>query len=76
MADAATDIRVERKPKLSERVVTALRSQVLSGEISPGHKLPTENQLTETFGVSRTVTPSRSSIRLRASSTKGPNSYK
>ena len=55
MADAASDIRVERKPKLSERVVTALRSQVLSGEISPGQKLPTENQLTETFGVSRTV---------------------
>ena len=30
-------------------------SQVLSGEIAPGQKLPTENQLTETFGVSRTV---------------------
>jgi DNA-binding FadR family transcriptional regulator len=55
MADAGTDIRTERKPKLSERVVTALRSQVLSGEISPGQKMPTENQLTETFGVSRTV---------------------
>ena len=55
MADAATDTRVERKPKLSERVVTALRSQVLSGVIAPGQKLPTENQLTETFGVSRTV---------------------
>ena len=55
MADAGTDIRTERKPKLSERVVAALRSQVLSGEISPGQKMPTENQLTETFGVSRTV---------------------
>jgi GntR family transcriptional repressor for pyruvate dehydrogenase complex len=32
-----------------------LRSQVLSGVIAPGQKLPTENQLTETFGVSRTV---------------------
>jgi DNA-binding FadR family transcriptional regulator len=46
---------VERKPKLSERVVAALRSQVLSGQILPGRKLPTESQLTETFGVSRTV---------------------
>ncbi len=55
MAGAAPDIRIERKPKLSERVVTALRSQVLAGEIAPGHKLPTEGQLTETFGVSRTV---------------------
>ena len=55
MAAAGTDICTERKPKLSERVVAALRSQVLSGEISPGQKMPTENQLTETFGVSRTV---------------------
>src|SRR5688572_22594396 len=55
MADAAPDARVERKPKLSERVVAVLRSQMLSGEIAPGRKLPTENQLTETFGVSRTV---------------------
>ena len=57
MADTATDIRVERKPKLSERVVAALRAQVLGGEIAPGQKLPTESQLTETFGVSRTVDP-------------------
>lgn len=55
MSDAAPDPRIERKPKLSERVVAALRSQMLSGEIAPGRKLPTENQLTETFGVSRTV---------------------
>jgi GntR family transcriptional repressor for pyruvate dehydrogenase complex len=55
MADADADIRTERKPKLSERVVTALRARVLSGGISPGQKMPTENQLTETFGVSRTV---------------------
>jgi GntR family transcriptional regulator, transcriptional repressor for pyruvate dehydrogenase complex len=55
MADIDLSIRTERKPKLSERVVTALRSQVLSGEIPPGRKMPTENQLTETFGVSRTV---------------------
>ncbi len=51
----APEMRAERKPKLSERVVSALRGQVLTGEIQPGRKLPTENQLTETFGVSRTV---------------------
>lgn len=55
MADAAQDLRIERKPKLAERVVATLRSQVVGGEIMPGQKLPTESQLTETFGVSRTV---------------------
>ena len=55
MADSATDLRVERKPKLSETVVAAIRKQLLAGEVSPGQKLPTEGQLTEAFGVSRTV---------------------
>lgn len=50
-----TDVRIERRPKLSERIVSALRSQLLAGEFSPGQRLPTENQLTETYGVSRTV---------------------
>ena len=55
MADSATDLRVERKPKLSETVVAAIRKQLLAGEVPPGQKLPTEGQLTEAFGVSRTV---------------------
>jgi len=55
MTETVTEFRGERKPKLSERVVSALRQQVFSGEITPGQKLPTESQLTETFGVSRTV---------------------
>ena len=55
MADAAPEIRIERKPKLSEHVVSALRDQILGGQIQPGQKLPTEGQMTETFGVSRTV---------------------
>ncbi len=53
--EPATNLRLERKPKLSERVFTALRGQVVGGDIAPGQKLPTESQLTETFGVSRTV---------------------
>ncbi|TKT74639.1 FadR/GntR family transcriptional regulator [Aquamicrobium sp. LC103] len=53
--DFSDNLKIERRPKLSERVVTALRSQVLSGEFKPGQKLPTESQLTEVFGVSRTV---------------------
>jgi DNA-binding FadR family transcriptional regulator len=54
-SDMATGLRVERKPKLSETVVAAIRKQLASGEIQPGQKLPTEEKMTETFGVSRTV---------------------
>lgn len=54
-SDTAIPIRLERRPKLSERIVSALRSQVMAGEFAPGQRLPTENQLTETYGVSRTV---------------------
>ncbi|HEV7368076.1 FadR/GntR family transcriptional regulator [Arenibaculum sp.] len=53
--EPSTASKTERRPKLSERVVSAIRSQVLSGEIPPGDKLPTESRLTEMFGVSRTV---------------------
>jgi GntR family transcriptional regulator, transcriptional repressor for pyruvate dehydrogenase complex len=53
--DSPSDIRSERKPKLSQRVVAALRNQIVGGEIAPGQKLPTEGQLTETYQVSRTV---------------------
>jgi GntR family transcriptional regulator, transcriptional repressor for pyruvate dehydrogenase complex len=55
MTATVAEVRVERKPKLSERVVSALREQVFGGEIMPGQRLPTESQLTEVFGVSRTV---------------------
>ncbi|APH70839.1 FadR/GntR family transcriptional regulator [Aquibium oceanicum] len=51
----AQDPRPERRPKLAERLVAELRSQVVSGKLVAGQKLPTENRLTETFGVSRTV---------------------
>jgi DNA-binding FadR family transcriptional regulator len=54
-SETAGDLRIERRPKLSESVVSAIRTQVLAGEFVPGQKLPTESQLTETFGVSRTV---------------------
>jgi len=51
----SADIRLQRKPKLSERVVAAVKEQILSGTYRPGEKLPTENRLTDLFGVSRTV---------------------
>ncbi|MBB4186277.1 FadR/GntR family transcriptional regulator [Sinorhizobium terangae] len=49
------EFKMERKPKLSERVASAIRQQVLKGEIPPGEKLPTESRMREVFGVSRTV---------------------
>jgi DNA-binding FadR family transcriptional regulator len=53
--DFSIDARLERRPKLSERVVAAIRQQIVAGDYPAGHKLPTESQLTDRFGVSRTV---------------------
>jgi len=56
MADALnTDARLERRPKLSDAVVASIRQQIVTGAFATGQKLPTETQLTERFGVSRTV---------------------
>lgn len=53
----ASDILLTTAPrkKLSAKVVSDLREQLLAGAMLPGSKLPTENRLTESFGVSRTV---------------------
>jgi GntR family transcriptional regulator, transcriptional repressor for pyruvate dehydrogenase complex len=55
ITDLSDGSRTGRRAKLSERVVAAVRSQIVRGEIRAGQKLPTENQMTEAFGVSRTV---------------------
>jgi GntR family transcriptional repressor for pyruvate dehydrogenase complex len=44
-----------RRPKLSDMVVDDLRAKLTDGKIPAGRKLPTETQLVERFGVSRTV---------------------
>lgn len=43
------------RPRLSDRVVEALREEIASGTLAPGARLPTEGQLCERYGVSRTV---------------------
>ena len=53
--ERAAAARLERRPKLSERVVNAIRQQIVTGAYAAGQKLPTEHQLTDRFGVSRTV---------------------
>ena len=48
-----------------QRVVAGLKDKILSGDLPPGHKLPSETELIEEFGVSRTVV--REAVtRLRA----------
>ena len=50
-----SEVRTVPREKLSIRIVAALRTRLLAGEVPPGQKLPSEAQLTEHFGVSRTV---------------------
>lgn len=47
--------RLSRDPSLSDRVAQQLFDVVRSGRIKPGEKLPSERDLGEEFGVSRTV---------------------
>lgn len=44
-----------RRPKLSALVVSGIRRRLAEGALRPGGKLPSEQQLTTEFGVSRTV---------------------
>jgi DNA-binding FadR family transcriptional regulator len=47
--------RVEREDVLSNRVARMLLERVLVGELAPGAELPSERDLSDQFGVSRTV---------------------
>ncbi|AUG55549.1 FadR/GntR family transcriptional regulator [Thalassospira marina] len=47
--------KTQRKVSLTEKVISSLRREIESGNLTPGSKLPTEPALTEQFGVSRTV---------------------
>ncbi|NYT77706.1 FadR family transcriptional regulator [Alcaligenaceae bacterium] len=46
---------VRRSTSLTRSVVTALSERIRNGEFQVGEKLPTEAELVESFGVSRTV---------------------
>jgi DNA-binding FadR family transcriptional regulator len=47
--------RVERKPHLAEHLVRAIGDEIATGRLRPGERLPTEQFLSENFGVSRNV---------------------
>src|SRR5947207_6101415 len=59
MAERVENIRVprpaERAPRTSELVADSIRSQVARGELVPGDRFPSEDQLMEVFGVARTT---------------------
>jgi DNA-binding FadR family transcriptional regulator len=40
---------------LAQRVVAGLKDKILAGDLPPGHKLPSEAELIDEYGVSRTV---------------------
>lgn len=48
-----TPSRKVRIPKIAEIVAATIRRQIVTGELPPGHNLPTEAQLIENFEVSR-----------------------
>ena len=50
---------------LAARVVAGLKDKILAGDLPAGHKLASEAELIEEFGVSRTVVR-EALIRLRA----------
>lgn len=53
--DSKELLRLERPPHLSDTVVQVIESRIRSRQLAPGEKLPTERELGETLGVSRTV---------------------
>lgn len=46
---------VERQPRLSDKVASLMLETILSRRLRPGDRLPSERELGEQFGVSRTV---------------------
>ena len=55
MPESAAIEPLEREPRLYERVVDKVLALISSGAWKPGFRLPPERELSEAFGVSRTV---------------------
>lgn len=55
MTKSSTQDSKKPRQSLTEKVAQTLKQKIRDGEIVPGDKLPTEQQLTVEFGVSRTV---------------------
>lgn len=46
---------LERAPSLADTFAQKLREEISSGRLQPGERLPTEQKLSQTFGVSRPI---------------------
>lgn len=46
---------IQREPRLADKVSTAILESILNDQVAPGDVLPSERELAEQFGVSRTV---------------------
>jgi GntR family transcriptional repressor for pyruvate dehydrogenase complex len=46
---------VARQPRLADQVAQQIRELIADGNLQPGDRLPTERELADSFGVSRTV---------------------
>lgn len=55
MLETAAIEPLEREPRLYERLVDKILGLISSGAWKPGYRLPPERELSEAFGVSRTV---------------------
>lgn len=54
-ASSGRSVNKAARPKLADRLVDAIRSGIADGSLRPGSQLPTEDRLSERYGVSRTV---------------------
>ena len=55
MLDSSSIGRLEREPRLYEKLADKILELISSGSWKPGFRLPPERELSEAFGVSRTV---------------------
>src|SRR5262245_60536471 len=55
---------VSREPRLSDKVADMMLNTILTRQLKPGERLPSERELGEQFGVSRTVV--REAVRVLA----------
>lgn len=55
MSEISVFPQLVRDPSLAERVNEAILQTIITGQLSPGDRLPSERELCEQFGVSRTV---------------------
>jgi GntR family transcriptional repressor for pyruvate dehydrogenase complex len=54
-SDQVIFARVDRQPRLSDKVASLMLDTIIARELKPGDRLPSERELGEQFGVSRTV---------------------